>query len=390
MNVVLGVDYKQWPKRHRKAFEAARTTPDSASSCEGRAAHWRPDTCLSVKFAWGLLLGYDRRCGQLQDDRAPGTVLPEELEGFIRDLLARGVRYSTVATYVRHLAEAVRVMLPGAEYKFIATAAIELQRAATLLPDGKTGLVGASTVYAAMLARMDKAMDGSLSSWKDALAYLDGLKVAIDDLTNVRLKTLALTEQRHFTLENGIYTLTYDRTEMKTKKPFKGPLPAALTPYIDHGFAVAAWLIQRSEKGAGSARPLDVIDPAPPSPSAATGGRICKSRVAPNQGGQVEIPVQQPLWVTRSGVRMSRRQTHARIKNTTWLEVGVELGPQQLRRLGPTSLRRFVPWRSSLAVSSVQHHSSRMTQKYVKCDGSSSAFEFHRLLMDKFGKKPNE
>ena len=386
---VHGISYDEWPLSHRKAYELAETKSDSPCSNAGLAADWAPETHRGVKLAWGLRLEFARRRGLSVDAIAPGEVSPEDLKDFICDALTRGIKYATMATYVRNLGEFRRVTKPGADYSFIGSAALDLDRAVSPSPDDETSRVGASTVYKAAFNRMERTKDQSLESVSCAGKYLDGLKVALGTITGVRLRTLALTDKRHFILEDGEYKVCYEAHEVKTRKSFEGTLPRELTPYIDHGFKVAYWLSSRSKKKRDPLQARDGDMMAPPEAlivhsKTRTGSRVSR---LPEPEDLQHIPQSQPLWVTRSGKRMSHRQTYTRICKTNLQEVDVELGPQQLRRLGPTSLHRFAPGRSHLGPKLLQHAPRVNRDNYVKCNGSASANDFHRLLVEKFGKK---
>lgn len=361
---VKGLNFEAWPEAHRRSYddafggrhpkaqhsEAHVAQPITARKSKGRKPRkrWKDPTHLGVQRRWGLWLDFLSRHG-VEIKTPPGeTISKERLDAFIRELLGR-VRYSTAASYIRDIGIALREMQPGFDLSYIRSAAADLDRASTPLTDELTRRTSSSEIYERALARMDENHDRSLADWRAALAYLDGLKLAIFVLTSIRLRTMALTQKRHFKLRGAQYVLVYRASETKTKEPFTADLPAELTARIEQAFEIAEWLARK----AGKAEP-------------------------------------DGIWVTRSGVRMSHRQTHSRCVASTEQEVGIPLGPQRLRRQGPTSLKQFAPFRASIATSTHQHHARKVTEGYAKATGTAGAIELHNLLATRYSLKPKQ
>ena len=223
----------------------------------------------------------------------------------------------------------------------------DLNRAASPAPDDLTNKVGASELYEAAVARMDDTWASALILWRDALAYCDALKIAIDVLTLLRLRTLSVTTKEHARLRDGFYQLSYTAAEVKTQELLIRSLHPELTPYVEHGFEVASWLAKRGAD-----------------------------------------PTLSNLWVTRDGRPMSSGWISKRIRRASLELVGVPLNPQRIRRLGATSIHRFVPRESMVATSALQHHGPQETKDhYVKTGSGGSAAEFRRFMQSKFGRE---
>ena len=228
--------------------------------------------------------------------------------------------------------------------QFVRNAAADLDRAASPMPDEETALVAASTVFSASLQHMDKFWHAAEFDIVDGIRYLDGLRLAVGILTSARLRTLALTGARHLRKIEECYEIEYQPHEIKTKKPFDLMLPPELTRYIERGFRV-------------SDRWRDHM-----------------------------LTEDKPLWINRNGQQMSHAQIYARTCATTLELLRVELSPQQIRRVGPSSLRKFAPRQAHLATSMLQHGTPRITVKsYMKTGTSAATVELHQLRLKRYG-----
>lgn len=345
MNEIRGLSFDDWPLAHRDAF--LRATDRRFPRARARARNWAEDTCRSVKSAWGLWLEYCIRQGLGIERQPADTITQDPLEVYIRELLSR-VRYSTAASYLRNMGEAVRVMQPygaKAALKLLRAAERDLTRASTPVPDELTEQVEPSKLYESAIARMDERWDTALTYWRDALAYCDALMIVIVGLTLMRRRTVWLTSRDHLRFIDDFVRLSYAPAEVKTRKRLLRSLPPELTRYVEHGLEVAETLARR--------RSLQEL---------------------PN------------LWRTRAGTPMSRGWLGKRLRAACQDLVGVPLGPQRMRRLGATSIHRFLPRHSMTATSVLQHESPQESfDHYVKTGGGGAAIELYRLTQAKYG-----
>lgn len=335
------IPFRLWPLQHQQLYQSACERAPTLSSQKGRAAHWRPATHRAARHGWGLWLQHLVDQGKEIDEPSDCRPSPETLNSYVRSLLPR-VRYTTACQYLVNLSEALRVMQPASDRTLVVFAARDLERAARPMEDKVSAAVGTSNIYAGAMERMNRAKSHSLTNWRSALEYLDGLRLAIDVLTGTRLLTLTLMTEGHFhRMDCGRYRLSFSGDETKTRKSDSSLLPQELSSYIEHGMRVAAML-----RG--------------------------------NEGGD------RAIWVTKHGTRMSPRQVYQRTHQASLQELNVPLGTQRIRRVIATSLAKFAPSQSHLARPALQH-GARVTDKYyVKDDGWAAAKEFSKYLRKRF------
>lgn len=100
----------EWPSADRQAWERATSALGLRA---GAAYRWRPDAQKKVAKAWGGLLTFLERSGDLDRTAAPETrATPQRVEAWVRALQARGTGDITIAGLVLDAGEAMRVMVP--------------------------------------------------------------------------------------------------------------------------------------------------------------------------------------------------------------------------------------------------------------------------------------
>ncbi len=367
MQVLRGIAFDCWPAPHREAYDRAQENADNIDS-PILAENWAPETHRSVKSVYGLWLAHLASRGIAIAERPSDTITLENVEPFVRDLLTR-VSLVTVATYLRNLSEAIRIMDPGvwlprpprSQRKRFATFAADppgrtllrlalrdFERAAQPAEDDVTAKVSLSILYWAAVLRMDAVKETSLLCKSDGQEFQSGLIVAMEVLTGLRLRTLSLATQSDINFDGETTWLFFPKHKVKTRKDLIRSVHEHLTPYIKHGVRVAHSLA----------------------------------------GDQ---PFKGEMWLTRSGKPISRGWLAKRIKATTRELVGVPLGPQRIRRLGPTNTHQFAPWNMSGATAMMQHHSPAQTfDSYVKAGGIGTAHAFYHLRARKFEAHPEK
>ncbi|MBT3553310.1 MAG: hypothetical protein HOO19_11120 [Rhodospirillaceae bacterium] len=105
----------EWPELDQKLWQAANSLGGFLEP-DGRAVHWRDKTRKGVVKRYGLWLGYLNETGQIGECTSPaGRISEEALAGYVDWLEDRGNASTTMASAVRDLVEALRVMEPGAD-----------------------------------------------------------------------------------------------------------------------------------------------------------------------------------------------------------------------------------------------------------------------------------
>jgi integrase/recombinase XerD len=155
--------------------------------------------------------------------------------------------------------------------------------------------------------------------------YRDGLMIA--NLINcpVRLSNLEHIEiGQHLLFDADHYWLRFAEDETKTGEPFRGGLPASLTPWIDRYL--------------NDHRPV----------------LLARGKDAPTRR----------LWVDRQGTPMSQKAIRNQIKLRTRRAFGRHVWPHLFRHCAVTGLVDTAPEDIAIAPDLLGHSSLQTTQKY--------------------------
>jgi integrase/recombinase XerD len=236
--VRLSLDVVDWPTRDQAAWAAARK-PAAPLDDGGLAAAWSAKTIRQAEKGYGLWLGGLARHGLLDPEAAPGARLTREsLTLFGHELLAR-VAPQTAASRVRDLSVMIRALDPDADRTLVKRMQATLTRRALPSRAKRERMIAPALLFAAGLARMDRvAHEQHRKHDVRNVRYRDGLMMAILAARAFRRGNLAqMRVGRHITKVDGVYVCSFTAAETKNRRELVEPLPAALTPYIDHYLA---------------------------------------------------------------------------------------------------------------------------------------------------------
>ena len=226
--------FPDWPEIDRilwtRAFEEG-VLFDAA----GAGARWASATRAQVQNGYGLWLGYLAAKGALRADLLPcERLVVAHLEGYVAQLSAR-VAPVSVASRMRDLAEALRIMDPEGDRGLVVRALRRLEWVARPSRDIRRRLVAPTDVYEAGIQRMQRMMAATTCGpMIRAIHYSDGLRIAMLAAKPVRLRNLVDTRIGRNLLKVGdAYLWRFARNETKTHELIEAALPVRLTAYID-------------------------------------------------------------------------------------------------------------------------------------------------------------
>lgn len=340
----LSLDFSDWPDLHRAAYDAARQR-GALFRPGGKAARWAPATDRGVRQRWGAWLHYlTRKDGHRVSETPADTVTLENLLGFVEDMQSRNLSSVTLATTVRDVGEALRVMDPAADLTLVHQAANELADMAEPAFDFISPKVGPSDLYDAGLDRMERLQRDAYSHWRPALEFGDGLMMAVWPCKPVRLRTFALTcvGTNLVRAGDGTYDLRYVALDNKTKVQIKAALPTELTLWIDLWLDIQHSVLHRGQE------PLSA------------------------------------LWVNRRGTRISDRQLYCRFSAATLDELDVRINPQRVRRIVATGIAVEASENVEL-IPDVLDHANPETARdhYIKANKLGHSRHYLSLLKDR-------
>ena len=178
MTIIRSVMFAEWPLGHKQAYTRASRKGELFEP-SGHAAHWSPATHRGVSQRWGLWLDFLKRTDRYNEAALPAeTVTFESLAAYIAELQLR-VSTVTLLIYVRDLSEAVRVMDSNADLQLLRQAVSELEANSVPAIDKIADELGPSDLFDAAITRLNKYVGLAPQDWRAALAFGDGLLMAI-------------------------------------------------------------------------------------------------------------------------------------------------------------------------------------------------------------------
>lgn len=229
----LHLPHDQWPLNDRLLWE--RATNDSDPFSEATGARLADRSKHQYLFAWRRFLGF-----VVLEERSALTLSPaerltkERVRAFANHLAKTNIPRS-VAIQVDALYKAARIMLPDHDLAWLKSIKARLHSAAPLQQAGGPAITSLQILQVGLfLMNQNAPVEGTLSTLLRAIAYRDGLMIALLAFAPLRRKNLASLEiNRHLIEnENGRY-IVIPASETKTRTPIEFAIPALLLPYFD-------------------------------------------------------------------------------------------------------------------------------------------------------------
>jgi hypothetical protein len=127
---------------------------------DGLAANWAAATSSIIARGYGRYLSFLSEIGDLDPSETPATrVTRPRVEAYVAHLRQRN-HSSTVAARALQLTEAMRVMVPDADCRWLRRVRSRLQRVSTPARDDRARLVPAATVFDLHHDLVRRAEDG--------------------------------------------------------------------------------------------------------------------------------------------------------------------------------------------------------------------------------------
>ncbi|MBK1670029.1 hypothetical protein CKO28_18505 [Rhodovibrio sodomensis] len=324
MAEVKSLPLTAWPQADRDAWAAVRSAGDIFDD-GGGAAHWRSSTVKNFEQDYGLWLGWLAAHGMLSG--APGErVTQANVEAYVTDLRERQAAVS-VANQVRRLYRAMQLFAPQHDWKWLKDLKARLRRDAEPSKPKPDALTHPAELYTLGMRLMDEAeTDGTLKARRAAVAYRDGLIIAIlaaraprrQEFTDMRLDV----NLRH---DGGAYWLVFSAAETKQKRASEHRLPDDLTARVDR------YLEHHRE----------VL---------AAGPRNAEPREA--------------LWLTEFGDALSAMAVNVVVRKHTAARLGIPIPPHRFRDCLATAWALDLPEHVRMAGTMLDHHDPSMTEAH--------------------------
>jgi integrase len=160
---------------------------------------------------------------------------PERVGAYL-DQLATTVGSVGRHGYLRHLADALRVMAPGQDWAWLrrVVARLEAQRRPRPKPPRLVDAGRLSALGYALMQAADQRLDQAETDTTALLDYRDGLMIALLAARPLRRRNLAMiTIGRQLIRVGDAWHLVFAADETKTGQPIETILPDHLVPYLE-------------------------------------------------------------------------------------------------------------------------------------------------------------
>jgi integrase len=331
-----------WPERDRLAYALA-LTPGDILGPGGPAGRWSPAMQAWATQNYGQWLGWLERRGQLDASEAPDQrVTRGRVSNYIQDI-GQDLAPSTVASRVRALWRMTDVMVPDPTCIFLKEV---LQRLPTS-PSPGPRTVGTHDLLDLGLRLMVEAQEGGVKAKAAALAYRNGLMIALLSLVPLRRRNFAGLELGQSILQvDGTWRIQFAGGETKTKRRIDMPLPGMLCEPLEH--YISHHRIRLAPSGV----------------------------VVPRNSGA--------LWLSSTtGAPLAGHTINQTIGPITEEQLGERINLHKFRKAAPTTLAIHAPEKIALGTAVLGHTSQATTGTwYNMADGIRAAERLQTALAD--------
>jgi integrase len=211
-----------WPEQDLRLWNAALAPADPLAPGNGGGAdRWATSTQKVTANGYGCWLAWLEECGELDRTSAPADrATRDRVRAYHQVLVARGYAPYTVAGRIQQLADALRVMQPDCDWKWVSRGASVMHSRARPKKSIRERIRPPEEVMQLGLDLMAAAENDRFRSPFDrAVLYRDGLIIAAMLLRPKRIKNFAAIRiGGHLRRCDEGWRVEFDRTEMKTKR----------------------------------------------------------------------------------------------------------------------------------------------------------------------------
>ena len=336
----LSLDFNDWPSVDCRAWIAAQQT-GSLFETRGLGAHWAKATRRNVSQCYGQWLHFLQTHSWLDPLEAPCERATKARLIDYFDELNRRVCSVSIASNLRNLSEALRVMDPDGDRSAVQGAVAYAQSLAEPSRDERPKIVGPSELYYAGIARMQRLQEAALMKPRKAVEYAEGLMMGIAASKPLRRRNLT-----HMVIgsnlrqgADGNFVLHYASSETKTRREIEADLPASLSPFVE------AWLNRIRPVLAG-----------------------CRPSLA--------------MWLNKHGDDMSEGTLYLHFRAATMEELGVDLNPHLVRKIVTTGIAVSAPEAIEIAQHCLDHTSDHMRRQAYDLSNKLSASRRHIDMLE--------
>jgi len=336
----------QWPEADRIGWDLA-LTPGDPFTPGGLGAGWADATRRQTASGYGRWLSWLDDKGMLEPSLAPAArATRERASAYVKEMQATLSPF-TVQGYVQRIGDALRVMAPDQDVKWIARGAGNLRSRAVPVKDKRARLQSPQRLVALGLRLMVEA-ESKVVTLQSAMDFRDGLIIAFLAYRPLRVKNLTMIRcDRHLVRRADAWWVAFAREEMKNKQPLEFPVPAELAAYLETYLATY--------------RPVLLT----------RGGR------------QAPAPISR-LWISRDATALGQKTFGYHIERHTHAEFGIALNPHLFRDCAATWIAIYNPEHVHIVAAILGHSTLETSEKYYNlADGLEAGRRYHDAIEER-------
>jgi hypothetical protein len=241
-----------WPARDRELWKKAVEAEGLFGG--GAGAHWSYESRFKTACGYKGWLSWLTAKELLDPDMEPANrVTRERAAAYVAEIKAELAPY-TVLNRVQELCDALRVMAPGANLKWLAQVRRSLSAQVRPTRDKFSRLKPPQELIKLGERLMDEAEAAPRwSARRRSLVFRDGLMVALLGYRPMRRKNFAMMRLgRHLMKVGGRWQIVFAAEETKTHVPYEAVLPGALGPRLERYLDLHRPVLLRGEQKDGN------------------------------------------------------------------------------------------------------------------------------------------
>jgi hypothetical protein len=333
-----------WPEQDRLAWEAGTRRADLFEH-KGAGTEWSSSSKKKTASGYGLWLCWLGQNGLLDPKFAPGSRVTKPLVADYVAMLSASCAPYTVVCRLQELYDALRVLAPDTDWRWLAELWMRLGRRAESVVNKRVRLRPTRDLFDLGRRMMTSAEEETgWSRRRRAVHYRDGLMIALMASRPLRLKNFAsMVLDEHIVQQRGGWWLLFSASEMKAKRLYEVAFPRVLISELEHYIAVHRPVLLAGESGQRS-------------------------------------PSTDALWVSEVGTTLESGALATRIRKHTKEAFGASLPPHWFRDATATTIAIEDP-RHVCDAHHILGNTRATTQKYYNQARSLEASRRHQAML---------
>ncbi len=326
---------EQWPAADQAAWAQA-FVPGDPFSPGGLGAGWVLKSRRAIAGGYGKWLAWLDERGLLDPKASPASRATRPLVATYTKHLQADYSPFTVQGRIQQVGDALRVMAPDQDLRWITRGAWRLRNRAVPLRDKRARLQSPIRLVALGSRLMEDAQAEEVTL-ASAMAFRDGLIIAFLAFRPLRAKNLTMICcDQHLARRGEDWWVAFAGDEMKNKRPLEFPFPAVLSPHLETYLNIY--------------RPVLLT----------AGGR------------QAPAPVSR-LWASRNATALCQQTIGDHIKRRTRAEFGIALNPHGFRDCAATWIAIYDPEHVQIVAAILGHSCLETSEQFYNLAGGLEA-----------------